>query len=112
MKKMTKKILTLVLSSTMMLTCAACGNSGSQSTEEETETTESSITIEESAETTAETAAEITAETTPEPTVCGEINDLTYGISELTLTNYTFSKFNDEMIEGSGKEIDSPIAVT
>ena len=107
MKKMTKKILTFVLASAMMLSGAACSNTESQSTEEETtETEEADFTSAETTETAAETIAETSAETEPESTVWGDNNDLTFGISELTLPNYTYARLGEDAIEGSGVDED------
>ena len=103
MKKITRNILTYVITCSMMISLCACGKNDSRNSDEEetvAETEETEVTSSETTETTEET----TAETEPASTVWGEINDLTYGISELTLTNYIYSKLDEEEIEGSGVE--------
>lgn len=107
MKKMTKKILTYILAGSMVLSFAAC-NKNDNRAEDDDEEEESQIeTEEETTETTPETVIETTAETEPVSAVWGEINDLTFGASEMTLTSYCYSILNDEEIEGSGIDEDA-----
>lgn len=104
----TKKLIVAILGLSMIVTSfSACSNTESQSTEEErTETEEAGFTSAETTETAVETTAETSAETEPESTVWGENNDLKFGISELTLPNYTYSILGEEAIEGSGVDED------
>lgn len=107
---MKKKLLAVALTMSMCLASfTACSgdasdNSADADTNVDTEIeasddTEAETTTE---ETTEETIAETTAETTPASTIWGEINDLTFGISELDLISYCYSVLDDEEIEGTG----------
>lgn len=99
MKQMTKKILSCALSGLMVLSFASCGKKDSGRDDDGEE--ESLIETEEPIVSVPETT-EATAETTPAPAIWGEVNDLTYGVGELTAINYSYSVLDGEEIEGTG----------
>ena len=101
MKQMTKKILSCALAGLMVLSIASCSKKDRARDGEEEE--ESLIETEEPIVSVPETT-EATAETTPAPAIWGEVNDLTFGVGELTAISYCYSVLDGEEIEGSGVE--------